>query len=266
MQFQDGILLRFYVFVFSLVFFVLRQFPVFVPLQEDNDREKRIKTKQCAIKHVGKCLALSSNRGETVVRDYYDILDAQPADSIDTIAKCYRIQLKKNHPDINKAAGALEKTILINEAYEVLSDPVKREQYNQEYFSAMETDCFKRRKKKAGLRPFFWWLAMLVFLLADMFYQLSIAKPFPISTMVFTLFLVYTAIRDRERTVVNRVCWVVGIYLLYFALQGLAVMMALRWNVKLPLAIGTIVISQFPALLLVMRRSSHFTKSVSVWS
>ena len=199
------------------------------------------------------------------MRDYYDILEVQPTASLDTIARCYRIQLKKNHPDVNKAADALEKTILINQAYEVLSDPVKREQYNHEYFSEMEPEFMRRRKKKFGLRPFYWWIVMLFFILADMLYQLFIPKPAPISTMLFTLFLLYTAIRDNERTIVMRTCWVVGLYILYFAMQGLAVLVALKLNVHLPITIGIIVVSQCPAIFLVMRRSSHFTQLISDW-
>lgn len=194
------------------------------------------------------------------MRDYYGILEVQPTASFDTIARCYRIQLKKNHPDINKAADALEKTILINQAYEVLSDPVKREQYNYEFFADMEPEFMRRKKEKVGLLPFYWWLVMLIFILADIFYQLFIPKPAPISTMIFTLFLLYTAIRDSERTIVKRICWIAGIYILYFAMQGLAVLFALKLNVNLPITIGIIVFSQCPALLLVMRRFACFLK------
>ena len=82
------------------------------------------------------------------MRDYYEILQVHPEASFETIGKCYRIQIKKNHPDINKAFDAREKTILINQAYEVLSDPVKREQYNLEYFTEIEPEFLKLRQKK----------------------------------------------------------------------------------------------------------------------
>ncbi|MBQ7154630.1 MAG: DnaJ domain-containing protein [Synergistaceae bacterium] len=63
-------------------------------------------------------------------KDYYKILgvprDAKP----DEIRKAYRKLAKQYHPDVNKEAGAEEKYKEINEAYEVLKDPAKREKYD----------------------------------------------------------------------------------------------------------------------------------------
>ena len=63
-------------------------------------------------------------------KDYYEILgvsrDAKPED----IRKAYRKLSKKYHPDINHEAGAEEKYKEINEAYEVLKDPEKRQKYD----------------------------------------------------------------------------------------------------------------------------------------
>ena len=63
-------------------------------------------------------------------KDYYAILgvtrDAKPED----IRKAYRKLSKKYHPDVNKEAGAEEKYKEINEAYEVLKDPDKRQKYD----------------------------------------------------------------------------------------------------------------------------------------
>jgi curved DNA-binding protein len=63
-------------------------------------------------------------------KDYYEILgvsrDAKPED----IRKAYRKLAKKYHPDVNKEAGAEEKYKEINEAYEVLKDPDKRQKYD----------------------------------------------------------------------------------------------------------------------------------------
>lgn len=63
-------------------------------------------------------------------KDYYAILgvarDAKPED----IRKAYRKLSKKYHPDVNKEPGAEEKYKEINEAYEVLKDPDKRQKYD----------------------------------------------------------------------------------------------------------------------------------------
>ncbi len=64
-------------------------------------------------------------------RDYYDILGVSKSSSLDEIKKAYRKLALEWHPDRNKAAGANEKFKEINEAYAVLSDPKKKETYDQ---------------------------------------------------------------------------------------------------------------------------------------
>ncbi len=64
-------------------------------------------------------------------RDYYEVLGISKGASEDEIKKAYRSLAKKYHPDINKAPDAAEKFKEINEAYEILSDPQKRANYDQ---------------------------------------------------------------------------------------------------------------------------------------
>ncbi|MBI3955854.1 DnaJ domain-containing protein [Candidatus Gottesmanbacteria bacterium] len=64
-------------------------------------------------------------------RDYYDILGVGKSASVDEIKRAYRKLALEWHPDRNKAAGANEKFKEINEAYAVLSDPKKKETYDQ---------------------------------------------------------------------------------------------------------------------------------------
>lgn len=64
-------------------------------------------------------------------RDYYEVLGISKSASADEIKKAYRKLSKQYHPDINKEAGADEKFKEISEAYEALSDPQKRAQYDQ---------------------------------------------------------------------------------------------------------------------------------------
>ena len=65
-------------------------------------------------------------------RDYYEVLGvARDADDA-TIKKAYRTLAKKNHPDANPDDPAAEERFKeINEAYQVLSNPQKRAQYDQ---------------------------------------------------------------------------------------------------------------------------------------
>lgn len=63
-------------------------------------------------------------------RNYYDVLGVSKTASAEDIKQAFRKLSKKYHPDVNKAADANEKFKEINEAYDTLGDPKKREQYD----------------------------------------------------------------------------------------------------------------------------------------
>ena len=63
-------------------------------------------------------------------KDYYEILGVSRSASQDEIRKAYRKLAKKHHPDVSKESGADERYKEINEAYEVLKDPEKRQKYD----------------------------------------------------------------------------------------------------------------------------------------
>jgi len=65
-------------------------------------------------------------------RDYYEVLGLQKGASEDEIKKSYRKLAKKYHPDLNPGDKEAEVHFKeIGEAYEVLSDPQKRQKYDQ---------------------------------------------------------------------------------------------------------------------------------------
>jgi len=65
-------------------------------------------------------------------RNYYDILGVARDATVDEIKKEFRRLARQFHPDLNPGdKQAEEKFKDINEAYEVLSDPTKRGQYDQ---------------------------------------------------------------------------------------------------------------------------------------
>ena len=70
-------------------------------------------------------------------RDYYEVLGISKGASDAEIKKAYRSLAKKYHTDVNKEADAEAKFKEINEAYEVLSDPQKRQTYDQFGFAGM---------------------------------------------------------------------------------------------------------------------------------
>lgn len=68
------------------------------------------------------------------MKNYYEILEVDKNASQEVIEKAYKALAKKYHPDLQQGAQKqeyAEKMKIINEAYDVLSDSFKREQYNQ---------------------------------------------------------------------------------------------------------------------------------------
>src|SRR3954463_16101020 len=65
-------------------------------------------------------------------RDYYETLGVSKTATDTEIKSAFRKLARKHHPDVAKdKASAEEKFKQINEAYEVLSDPEKRQKYDQ---------------------------------------------------------------------------------------------------------------------------------------
>lgn len=62
--------------------------------------------------------------------DYYAVLGVGREASGDDIKKAYRRLARQWHPDVNSAPEAQSKFAEVSEAYEVLSDPEKRERYD----------------------------------------------------------------------------------------------------------------------------------------
>ncbi len=63
--------------------------------------------------------------------DYYEALGVPRDADHDTIRRAYRKLARKYHPDLNSDSDAEERFKELGEAYEVLSDPDKRERYDR---------------------------------------------------------------------------------------------------------------------------------------
>ncbi len=63
-------------------------------------------------------------------RDYYEILEISRSASAEEVKKAFRKKARQYHPDVNKDPGAEDMFKELGEAYEVLSDPQKRQVYD----------------------------------------------------------------------------------------------------------------------------------------
>jgi len=75
-------------------------------------------------------------------KDYYEILGITRNATKKEIEEAYRKKAKQFHPDINKSPDATEKMQEINKAYEVLSDPQKKEMYDNNTYGDTAEDYY----------------------------------------------------------------------------------------------------------------------------
>jgi molecular chaperone DnaJ len=86
-------------------------------------------------------------------RDYYEVLGIGPDASAEEIKKAYHRLAFQCHPDRNwKSEEAHKKMEEINEAYAVLSDPIKRREYDLPRGYGIRVPKFKQGSKvKIGI-------------------------------------------------------------------------------------------------------------------
>ena len=77
-------------------------------------------------------------------KDYYDILGVDRKAPEQDIKKAYKRMALKFHPDKNKDPGAEEKFKEIAEAYDVLTDPNKREIFDRHGEEGLKGNVSKR--------------------------------------------------------------------------------------------------------------------------
>ncbi len=89
-----------------------------------------------------------------MAKSLYETLEVSDKATMDEIKKAYRKLARKYHPDVNKDPQAEEKFKEINAAYEVLSDPKKKQQYDQygdSMFGGQNFHDFARGQAGSGI-------------------------------------------------------------------------------------------------------------------
>ena len=100
-----------------------------------------------------------------MTKDYYKILGITEFESQDAIKNAYRKLARRWHPDIaGNSADAVLKFKEINEAYEILSNKIKKEEYDRarRFYSYatsekkdFKTESQKKRRKERIFFQFF---------------------------------------------------------------------------------------------------------------
>ena len=78
-----------------------------------------------------------------ILVNYYELLGVSKDVTEEEIRKAYKIQMKKWHPDINQSPDAMDMSMKINEAKEVLLDPLKRKDYD-DFLNKKEEQTYQR--------------------------------------------------------------------------------------------------------------------------
>ena len=92
----------------------------------------------------------------TPVKNYYEILGVAANAPADEIKMAFRRLARRYHPDVNpNDKSAEEKFKQINEAYDVLSDETKRQQYELQFFNGSKRKKYPRSSNEnQGKRDF----------------------------------------------------------------------------------------------------------------
>ena len=92
-------------------------------------------------------------RGKIMEKNYYDILEISKNASPEVIEKAYKALVKKYHPDLQSEISkedAESKMKELNEAYETISNPEKRQIYDQklEYIEKQQTQTQSKTQEQ----------------------------------------------------------------------------------------------------------------------
>lgn len=88
------------------------------------------------------------------MKNYYEILEIDIYASQEVIKAAYKALVKKYHPDNCEDKNCEERMVEINEAYQILSNPVQKLKYDEnlkkEFKEAQERDNIKNETESVG--------------------------------------------------------------------------------------------------------------------
>jgi curved DNA-binding protein CbpA len=156
------------------------------------------------------------------VKDYYSILRVSRSADSKTIKHSYRLLVQKYHPDINPDAQAAELIKEINEAYDVLSDPAKKSDYDYKLISpsqhipvsqptphrdpryrrsttrrAPSSDYYTQEELMQQYLPYMLWLCRVGILFIVVLFSDKVLPP---QTIVDDITDIYKVYRGKSRT------------------------------------------------------------------
>lgn len=105
--------------------------------------------------------------------DYYTILQVNRYAEPEVIEAAYRRLAAKYHPDVNRAPEAAEKMKRINAAYDVLSSPEKRRQYDLRLgvegrgrLWSQPSSSGRAARRGGAMSGHLWWFLLSVIIMA----------------------------------------------------------------------------------------------------
>ncbi len=82
--------------------------------------------------------------------NYYQTLEVDQKATQGEIKQAYRNLVKQFHPDTQRDTANHEKIVLLNCAYETLSDPQRRRSYDRQLFSPHRHESFVQRQQRTS--------------------------------------------------------------------------------------------------------------------
>lgn len=88
--------------------------------------------------------------------NYYKILGIENFSSVEMAKEAYRSRIREYHPDVSNSEQAKEITQYLNEAKNILTDPEKKINYDQQLQMAYYLEIQKLYRKQSKLRTIAW--------------------------------------------------------------------------------------------------------------